>query len=90
MNTGALGHMVDEQRLSSNLVSRERKLWEGGWLVSVGGKEKRTRVIILNLEFIFFVNKVAHLFFFYLLAGTCLIFVPPGSVLFLEGKEMRE
>lgn len=89
MNTGALGHMVDEQRFSSNLVSRERKLWERGWLVSVGGKEKRTRVIILNLEFIFFVNKVAHLFFS-LLAGTCLIFVPPGSVLFLEGKEMRE
>lgn len=43
MNTGALGHMVDEQRFSSNLVSRERKLWERVWLVSVGGKEKKNK-----------------------------------------------
>lgn len=54
--------------------------------VSVGGEEERPRVITLNLNF--FVNKVAHLFLFFLLAKNFLILVPP--VLVLEGEEMRE
>lgn len=83
MDTGAFRHTLDQQRLSSDLVSREGKPGEGSWLVSVGEEEGRTRVIILDLNFS--LNKVARLFLVFLLAKNFLILVPP--VLILEGDE---
>lgn len=42
INAGVLRHLLGQQRLSSNLVPRERKLLEGGQLVSGGEKTKNT------------------------------------------------
>lgn len=57
INAGALRHVLGQQRLSSNLVPRERKLLEGGQ----EGRKQRTQVITSNLEFLLSVHKVASL-----------------------------
>lgn len=77
MNTGALRHMLEKQRLSSPGMK--------------GEEAAGTRVITLDSEFLFFSNKVDYLFPFcsFFVAGACLILVPPSSV-FLEDKKMRE
>lgn len=48
MNTGALRHMLEKQRLSSPGIKRE--------------EAAGTRVITLDPEFLFFSNKVDYLF----------------------------
>lgn len=65
MNTGALSHRLDKQRLPSPGIKGEEAT--GRRLACFGrrGQKKRTKVITLNLEFLFSSDKVEYLFLFF-------------------------